>query len=305
MRKPMPVPRALVGLCLVAAALTFLALPPSSVTASVAAQPAAGEQLVRVADDVYLFSMTSYNSLFIVTDEGVILVDPIGIERAPFLQAAIASVTDQPVRYVIYAHDHADHISGGAVFVETAEFVSQTNAVDKVAARGDPLTPVPTIAFDDFMTLTLGGKTVELYYVGLGHSDNNLLLVYPARRLAFGADLIESQSVFTSFGFTPWIDEWAESFDWIYANLDFDTLTAGHGPIGTKETFREARAYFADFMAALRAARAAGLADNSPEMVAYVHDALAPSYGTWARFEDRVAPSITNLLRYWADRGSL
>jgi len=271
---------------------------------SAAAEASLVQQVVQVADDVYMFSMTAYNSMFIVTDEGVILVDPIGNTRAPALKAAVASVTDKPVRYVVYAHDHADHISGGDVFADTAQFVSQQNAVGKILARADGQTPVPTITFDDFMSLTLGGKTVELYYVGLGHSDNNLLLVYPDRRLAFGADFIEPQSVFTSFGFSPWIDEWADSFNWIYDNIDFDTLVAGHGPVGSKETFREARAYFDDFMASVRGARAAGLADRSPEMVSYVHDGLAPRYGTWAHFEDRVEPGVSNLIQYWANRAA-
>jgi len=283
--------------CVAVSAIAILGSPPSAARA----QPTVIQQLVRVADDVYMFSMTGYNSMFIVTDEGVILMDPIGAARAPLLKAAVASVTDSPVRYVVYGNDHADHISGGAVF-DTAEFVIQQNGVGRVAARADPVTPVPTIMYDDFMTLTLGGKTVELYYVGLGHSDNNSLLVYPAERLAFGGDFIETEGVFTSFGFTPWIDEWADSLNWIYDNLDFDTFVAGHGPIGTKESFRQARGYFDDFMAAVRAARTAGLEDNSAEMVSYVHDALAPTYGTWARFEARVGPGVANLIRYWANR---
>jgi len=279
-------------------ALTATVMVPAP---TVAAQPQTIMQLARLADDVYLFTMTSYQSMFIVTDEGVILLDPIGPERAPSLKAAVASVTDQPVRYVVYCHDHADHISGGAIF-DTAQFVSQRSAVDKIAARGDPLTPTPTVAFDDSMTLTLGGKTFELYYVGLGHSDNNLLLVYPERRIAFGADFIEARSAFTTFGFSPWVDEWIESFTWIYDTLDFDVLAAGHGPLGTKETFLEARGYFEDYMAAIRAARAAGLVDNSPEMVSYVRDALTPKYGSWNRFDDRVEQSVAGLIRYWENR---
>ncbi len=81
--------------------------------------------------------------------------------RAPLLKAAIASVTDQPVRYVVYGHDHADHISGGAVFADTAQFVSQQNAVPKIVARGDESTPIPTVIFDESLTLELGGKQVD------------------------------------------------------------------------------------------------------------------------------------------------
>jgi glyoxylase-like metal-dependent hydrolase (beta-lactamase superfamily II) len=253
--------------------------------------------LTRVADDVYMFRMTSYNAMFIVTDEGVIATDPIGPDRATFYKAAIASVTNQPVRYVIYGHDHADHISGGAVFADTAQFVSHYLGVPKIVGRGDPATPVPTITFEDHMTLELGGKSVDLYYVGLNHSDNNLLLVYPAARVAFGADFIEHERVF-SRGFSSWIDDWIAGYRWIEQNLDFDILVAGHGELGSKDTFRQQREYIQDVMASVREARAAGLEDNSDAMVTFVRGQLAPRYGRWADFESRIAANVDGIVRY-------
>jgi glyoxylase-like metal-dependent hydrolase (beta-lactamase superfamily II) len=256
-------------------------------------------QLVRVADDVYMFRMTGYNSMFIVTDEGVIAMDPIGPSRAAAFKDAIASVTSQPVRYVIYGHDHADHSSGGGVFADTAEFVSHWLAVPKVAARGDANFPVPTITFDDQMSLSLGGKTVELYYVGLNHSDNNIVLVYPARRVAFAVDFIEHESLYSrSLG--GWLNEWIEGFRWVEQNLDFDVLVSGHGELGSKDTFREQREYLEDLMAAVTAARASGLADNSEEMVASVRERLASRYGGWTNFENRIAGNVNGVLQYWS-----
>ena len=105
----------------------------------------------QFADDTYAFVNSGYISLFIVTDEGVIATDPgsqQGPERAEAYRAAIASVTDQPVRYLIYSHDHADHATGGEVFADTATFISHRNAVEKLAALNDPRTPVPEIAFN-------------------------------------------------------------------------------------------------------------------------------------------------------------
>lgn len=261
------------------------------------AQPETVAELSRIADDVYVFRMTRYNAMFIVTEAGVIATDPIGPSRAPLYKAAIASVTDQPVRYVVYGHDHADHIGGGAVFADTAEFVSHYLAVGKIAARGDPRTPVPTIAFDDFLTLELGGKTVELYYVGRNHSDNNILLVYPAARVAFGADFIEPESVFSGF-LSAWLDEWIEGFRWIEENLDFDVLVAGHGGLGTKDTFRQAREYFQELIGSVRAARATGLEDNSSEMVTYVREALDPRYGAWTNFDRRIDANVAAVIRH-------
>ena len=292
---------------LLSLALTSSVTRPAAVPTAIAANAQIEPTLVQVADDVYMFQMTGYNAMFIVTDEGVIATDPIGPDRAPAYRDAIASVTSQPVRYVIYGHDHADHASGGSVFADTAEFVSHWLAVPKIVARGDPTFPIPTITFDDFMTLTLGGKTVELYYPGLNHSDNNILVLYPAQRVAFGADFIEHDSIFASGLFQAggqtvngfrWLDEWLEGFRWIEDNLDFDVLVAGHGPLGSKDTFREAREYFETLIATVTAARAAGLADNSDAMIGWVTEQLGPRYGAWSNFDRRLANNIAGVIAY-------
>src|SRR5947209_16607671 len=59
--------------------------------------------LTAVAEDVYEFSSGGYNTIFIPTSEGVIAADPLGFNNPSIpeqLKAAIASVTDQPVKYV-------------------------------------------------------------------------------------------------------------------------------------------------------------------------------------------------------------
>src|ERR671920_1319937 len=142
-----------------------LALPPSMLLAThgralaqEATPGALSADLQQFADDTYAFVNSGYISLFIVTDEGVIATDPgsqQGPERAEAYRAAIASVTDQPVRYLIYSHDHADHAIGGEVFADTAKFISHRNAVAKLAALNDPSTPVPEIAFTDELTIEL------------------------------------------------------------------------------------------------------------------------------------------------------
>ncbi len=283
------------GMVLGALALA-LSLPSDGVSAQQA--PAAGQAtaLTRVADDVYMFRSDTYQAMFVVTDEGVIATDPIGLlnPEAPALyKAAIASVTAQPVRYVVYGHDHADHITGGDVFADTAEFVSQRLAAPRIAARADPRTPVPTITFDDHLTLTLGGKTVELYYPGRAHSDNDLVLVYPARRVAFVADVIAAETL-PPLGGNP--ADYIAYLQWIEDHLDFDVLVAGHGPIGSMDTVRALRAYLEDLVAAVRAAQAQALADDTTDVVGAVRAALAPRYGAWEHF-DRLERNVAAVLR--------
>ena len=123
-------------------------------------------ELVRFAPDTYGFRYQNYVSLFIVTGEGVILADPIGQgnPRTPYLiKEAVHSLTDQPVRYVVYSHSAADHSTGGALFADTAKFVGHRNAVDKMTSAKDPSSPPPDITFDREFALELGGRNVHLY----------------------------------------------------------------------------------------------------------------------------------------------
>jgi glyoxylase-like metal-dependent hydrolase (beta-lactamase superfamily II) len=292
-----------------------LALPPSMLlarhgrTLAQEATPGAlSADLQQFADDTYAFVNSGYISLFIVTDEGVIATDPGsqgGPERAEAYRAAIASVTDQQVRYLIYSHHHPDHATGGEIFADTATFISHQNAVEKLAALADPRIPVPEIAFTDELSIELGGKTIDLYYTGRNHSDNSIVLLYPERRLLFAVDFIPVNTLLFQNLPDAYPEEWVESLRWIEANLDFDVLVPGHPPLpGTKANVTEVREYLEDLMAAVRAAQDQGLADNSPEMIEAVRTELEPVYGSWGMFAEWLPLNIEGLLRIWADTGA-
>jgi len=80
----------------------------------------------KVTDDIFRAGNGNWWSLFAVTKAGIILVDPISVDFAGWLKAQLAErYPGVPVRYVIYSHSHWDHVEGGAVFKDTAQFVAQ------------------------------------------------------------------------------------------------------------------------------------------------------------------------------------
>ena len=106
-----------VGAALLAAALVAVGVPPAPAAAQ---QPAPAPQslseFIRVKPDVYAFRYQNHVAMFIPTDEGVVLVDPIGQSNAwapAVLKEAIRSVSSQPVRWLLYSHWGADHGIGG------------------------------------------------------------------------------------------------------------------------------------------------------------------------------------------------
>ncbi len=270
-------------------------------------QPSAGRaapapQVTRLAPDTYVFSHTGYTSMFIVTDQGVIVGDPMGPNRAQLLKAAIEAVTPLPVRYVVYSHDHADHNSGGGVFRDTAQFVSHSLAAPKIAARNDLDSPVPTITFDDRMTLRLGRTSVELLYTGRNHSDNSIVLYYPAQRVAFAVDFVPINDLpFRGLGDT-YVAEWLDSLRQIEA-LNIDTIVPGHGNPGPKSHATQVREYFQDLIRAIEDAEKRGLAPQSPAMTSSVRAALYPKYGNWLSFGPYLPENIKGIYDNWKQFG--
>jgi glyoxylase-like metal-dependent hydrolase (beta-lactamase superfamily II) len=257
---------------------------------------------------VYAFRYLNHVSLFVPTDDGVVVVDPIGgggNPQAPTaLKGAIASITPQPVRWLVYSHAAADHSTGGAVFADTATFVSHANAGPALEARGDPTTPPPSVTFEQTMAIDLGGKHFELHWAGLTPQDDYLVFSYPAQKLIMTVDLARVRAL--TFGDLPQAspERFVDFLERVDQSFDFEVYLSGHGPqanvLGSRQDLRDHRQYFVDLMEAVRQARAAGHADNSEEMVAAVRTALEPRYGTWANFPNGLAGNIRGVLRWWS-----
>jgi glyoxylase-like metal-dependent hydrolase (beta-lactamase superfamily II) len=100
-----------------------------------------GREIGKLTGDVYFARMDDYVSAFMVTPDGIVLVEPIGTEFATWLKGELARRFNVPVRYVIYSHSHWDHASGGAVYADTARFIGQENMLKNVAMppAGTPL----------------------------------------------------------------------------------------------------------------------------------------------------------------------
>jgi glyoxylase-like metal-dependent hydrolase (beta-lactamase superfamily II) len=100
-----------------------------------------GQEIGKLTGDIYYARMDDYVSAFLVTSEGIVLVEPIGTDMAAWLKAELARRFNVPVKYVIYSHSHWDHASGGSVYADTARFIGHENLLKNVAmpAANTPL----------------------------------------------------------------------------------------------------------------------------------------------------------------------
>lgn len=188
------------------------------------------------------------NAGFVVTDEGVVVVDTLGSPAlGEALLAAIRSVTAKPVKRVILTHYHADHFYGLAPFrkagadiwahVAAREYFYNGEAERRRAQRARDLFPwisetMPLIQADRWLegdaSFTLGGKRFEIQHFGPAHSPEDVVVIVPDEGVVFSGDIL-----FT--GRIPFVGE-ADSKAWLVRierliALKPRLMVTGHGAV--------------------------------------------------------------------------
>ncbi len=257
---------------------------------SVWAQRRPTREITQVSGDLYRFRNQFHYSVFLVTPAGIIATDPINVEAAQWLKQELSRRFSQPVKYLIYSHDHADHISGGEVFADTAVVIAHEKAKKAIIREKRP-TAIPEIVFSERMTVELGEKQVELTYVGRNHTDNSIVMRFPAERALFAVDFIPVNSL-------PWknlrdsyIEEWIESLRRVEA-LDFETLVPGHGSLGRKDHVRMVRGYMEElWRQVVKYARQGKTLDEIKQLV------KMEKYSNWSEYKDHLPLNIEGMVR--------
>jgi glyoxylase-like metal-dependent hydrolase (beta-lactamase superfamily II) len=247
-------------------------------------------EITKLAGEVYRFRNNNHYSVFAVTPAGIIATDPINADAATWLKAEFKKRFNQPVRYLIYSHDHADHISGGEVFADTALVVAHENAKTAIIGEKRP-TAVPNVTFSaGTLSVELGGTIAEVSYVGKNHSNNSVVVRFPKERLLFAVDFAPVKSVaFRDFP-DAYVDEWIESLKWV-EGMDFDVLVPGHGPLGNKADVRNFRGYLEDLRAeVLNYAQAGKSVDEMKQLI------KLPKYESWTNYKESLGINIEGML---------
>jgi glyoxylase-like metal-dependent hydrolase (beta-lactamase superfamily II) len=280
------------------------ATPPAAQPAPPAAQPAPplfATTKVEGTENVYIFRYQGHQAMFVVTPEGVIATDPIGLGRPQAVTTyidEIRKVTSAPIRYVIYSHHHFDHIAGGKPFKDAgARFVSHKNAKDRIVEVNHPDVVVPDELVDDKRTITLGGTTLELVYVGRNHSDNSLVMHLPKEKLVFIVDWIPIQSVMWRNMPDSWPIEWEKGIDKVLT-MDWDRMIPGHpgpgGRLGTKEDARDTLTFMRELSAEVKKAVAEGKCYDKAQQ-----EVKLPKYSMWANYEQWLGMNVERYCHYW------
>jgi glyoxylase-like metal-dependent hydrolase (beta-lactamase superfamily II) len=201
-------------------------------------------ELIEVQDDVYVIRNTFApgNATAVITGDGIILVDDKFEIDLDNILRLIATVTDEPVRYVINTHHHGDHSGGNAKLQAAgAVAVASENARVRMVAGSQP--GLPDLTIEERGYLYLGDKSAEIYWFGRGHTDGDVVVLFPEDRVLAAGDLFtvgEGTPQLIDYNGGGSAEEWTATVERVL-ELDFDTVVPGHGGVVTKEAMHEFR----------------------------------------------------------------
>ncbi|HJU58828.1 MAG TPA: MBL fold metallo-hydrolase, partial [Nitrososphaeraceae archaeon] len=196
--------------------------------------PSKGYLVEEIRDGLFWVTDGIFDTIFLVTDEGVVAVDAPPTIGTNYLKA-ISEVTDKPITHAIYSHAHIDHIGAAGMFPKNAVIIAQEETAaefqraETLATNASMVPPIPTETFSNNTTLQIGNQTLQLDYYGDNHDPGNIFIYAPKQKVLMLVDVIFPGWVpFPYLAVSKDIAGYIKAHDIVLKNYDFDTFVGGH-----------------------------------------------------------------------------
>ena len=208
----------------------------------------------KVAGSIYMLQGAGGNIAASIGDDGIVIVDDQYAPLADKIRAALKSITDKPVRFVINTHYHEDHTGGNANFQKDAPIIAQENVRKRLEeggtagngasvhfeAKAQPKEALPIITFEHDVTVHLNGEDIRALHFPSGHTDGDSIIFFPK------SNVVHMGDDFVTYGF-PFIDVsgggsikgMIDAVQKAIAQLPPDVkVIPGHGPVSNLDDVR-------------------------------------------------------------------
>ena len=216
----------------------------------------------KLADGVYVLFGAGGNLAVSVGADAAFLVDDQYAPLTPKIKAAIAALTDKPVRFVLNTHWHGDHtggnenLGGSGALILAHDNVRRRMSAEQFIALFDekvpasPAAALPVVTYGDDVTFHLNGDEIHCFHVPPAHTDGDSIVVFRKANVVHMGDLFFN-------GLYPFIDVSSGgslegmigASERMLGQIDDQTqVVPGHGPMAKKADLQA----FRDMLAGVR-----------------------------------------------------
>lgn len=252
----------------------------------------------QIGPDLYAYISDndgSSNSTFLVGKDGILVVDTgVDAKEGSKLLAAIRSVSNLPVTYIVNTHYHPDHQGGNSVVGPNAVIIStewtreHTISLNKMqpSANFQPA----NLTFTDQLTIHLEPHTATIYFLGKAHTSGDALVYFPEQRALATGDLFLTRC-------NPAMDDgsarnWILALDHVLA-MPLDAVVPGHFELAGKPELKRFRDYLDDLYGQVKALRDKG--ENVQEVRRDIHMEKYADFRQYPKYEATFADNAETI----------
>lgn len=254
-------------------------------------------EVIPIVDGIYALRDDAHYSLFLITDDGIVVMDPLNDEAATHLVSVLRELAPQAkLAAIVYSHYHADHAGGARPLLDAygadVPIVANERTAEILAEKRWPEVAAPTVRIDPPWSRRFGQYTLELRHVGPNHSSDMLIGWIPEVKLVMLVDFMSGDSV--GYRDLPgvWLPQLWTSMDRVL-ELPIERAAFGHGRPGTRATVEAHRDYWRKLRVAVLAAIAEGL-----DEAATVARVALPEYASWRMYDAWFPMNVAGVYRH-------
>jgi len=182
----------------------------------------------EIASGVFMLTNGNYQSLFVSSGQGVVLIDA-PEPLVQYIEPAVADATDEPITTLIYSHGHSDHIGGSHLLARPGlEIIAEEGVARFINEKQDGRRLSPSKTFHEEITLKIGSRSFALKRDEFHSPEGDLLIHLPDEKVMMAVDMIAPGWVpLLDFDITGNMFAYLGSFDRVLA-YDFDAFVSGH-----------------------------------------------------------------------------
>lgn len=195
-------------------------------------------KVTEVTDGIYMLEGSGGNIGLSVGEDGAFLIDDQFAPLSDKIMAAIKTVTDKPVEFVLNTHHHGDHTGGNEAFGETGAYIVAHDSVRaRLAAADDtPDAALPVITFSESATFYRNGQEIHVFHPDNAHTDGDAIVYFRDANVVHMGDVFFSRRYpFIDVSSGGDIDGFISALEATAAMVDDDVkIIPGHGALSTK-----------------------------------------------------------------------
>ena len=206
----------------------------------------------KVAGNVHMLQGAGGNIGVSVGPDGILIVDDQFAPLADKIKAALKTLGEGKLKFVLNTHWHGDHTGGNAQFGPEAPIIAHDNVRRRLATEqrielfksttpASPKEALPVITFDKSLSVHFNGEEIKVIHFPQGHTDGDSIIFFTNSNFVhMGDDFFVAKFPFVDLDTGGSVQGLTKNIGEIIPKLAADVkIIPGHGPLATVDDLKQ------------------------------------------------------------------